>query len=194
MRDIALDQAISRQKQVRLEGWLNEWDIANPDAGKPEDRFRLYTLLRENPRLICAPDAAFLLAIGEYSKVFYLEQDRSTTGVRQSAARKTAGYAELAKRGLHRRHFPEATLPTFTVLTVAPSPGQRDALRKAVRDKPGADLWKFAAQSDLTPELFLNEPVFFPCEGGPTPLVKLQPAAPLQQVQGIEPPQEAAQD
>lgn len=58
---IALDEAIDRQETVRLEEWINEWDVVNKDEADPDKRFRLYMLLRDNPRLICAPDAAFLL-------------------------------------------------------------------------------------------------------------------------------------
>jgi len=172
---ITIDEAIARQNAVRLEGWLNEWDVVNQDESHPERRYCLYTLLRESPRLVCVPDAAFLLGVGEYHKIFYLEQDRNTTGVRQIAARKTPGYAELSKRNLHKRHFPQATVPGFTVLMVAPTARRRDALKKALRGKPGADLWRFAVQSDLTPEAFLHESVYFPCEGDPVPLVKDAP-------------------
>ena len=175
---IALDKAIAGQTRVRLEGWLNEWDTANPDAAKPEERYRLYTLLREKPRLICAPDSAFLLAVGEHRKVFYLEQDRATTGVRQIVARKTPGYAEMAKRHLYLRHFADATVPNFTVLMVVPTAGRREALRKLFRGKPGAEHWKFAVVADLTPERFLYESVLYPCEGQPVPLVKPDSAPP----------------
>ena len=185
---IALDQAIARQNLVRLEGWLNEWDVVNPEATQPERRYRLYPLLRESPRLVCAPDSAFLLAVGQHRKVFYLEQDRSTSGVRQIAARKTPGYAEMAKRKAHTRHFPDATIPTFTVLMVVPTSGRRDAIRKALRGKPGAEHWKFAVASDLTPERFLHASVFYPCEGAPTPLVKPQTIVP------DHPPVEIVQD
>jgi hypothetical protein len=169
---IALDQAIAAQNAVRLEGWINEWHTVNQDETKPERRYRLYTLIRERPRLICAPDAAFLLEVDELSKVFYLEEDRATSGIRQIAARKTPGYAELAKRNLHKRHFPRATVPGLTVLLITLTASRRDALRKAFRNKLGADLWKFAVKSDITPESFLHEPLFFPCEGDPVPLVK----------------------
>lgn len=177
---IALDQAIGRQNTVQLEGWVSEWDTVNPEETQPERQYRLYTLLRDRPRLVCVPDAAFLLAVGEHRKVFYLEQDRATTGVRQVAARKTPGYAELFKRNGQIRHFPQATVPGFTVLLIAPTARRRDGLRKAIKDKPGADLWKFAAQPDLTPEAFLHEPVFFPCEGDPVPLTKTSAATPSQ--------------
>ncbi len=169
---ITLDQAIAVQSTVHLEGWLNEFDVVNAQETAPEQRYRLYTLLKESPRLICAPDAAFLLGLGDFRKVFYLEQDRATTGIRQVAARKTPGFAELARRGWHARHFPQSTIDSFTVLLITPTPRRRDGLRKALREKPGANLWKVASQTDITPEAFLFEPIFYPCEGDPTALVK----------------------
>ncbi len=169
---IALDAAIAHQNQVQLGGWFNEWDVVNPEESAPERRFRLYTLLRESPRLICAPDSAFSLSVGPHRKAFYLEQDRNTSGVRQVAASKTPGYAALAERQLHRRHFPDTTLDTFSVLAIAPTPQRRDSLRKALREKSGASLWKFAAASELSAEAFLFAPVFYPVEGEPTPLVR----------------------
>ena len=36
---------------------------------QPEKRYRIYTLIQDNPRLICAPDAALLLS-GEHRYVF----------------------------------------------------------------------------------------------------------------------------
>ena len=92
--------------------------------------------------------------------------------MQQIAASKTPGYAAMAERRLHRRHFPQTTLDAFTVLMVAPSERRRDALRKAIATKPGAALWRFVAASDLTPERFLLDPIFHPCDGEPVPLIK----------------------
>lgn len=172
---IALDAAIARQNEVSLVEWLNEWDTANKDESAPEKRYRIYTLIHEQPRLVCAPDAAFLLSARGHSKVYYLEQDRNTSGVHQIAASKTSGYAAMAERQLHRRHFPNTTLDGFGVLMIAPTERRRDALKRALRDKPGAALWRFAAAPDLTPDRFLSAPIFHPCDGDPVPLVK--PAA-----------------
>lgn len=174
---MALDKAIARQTQVQLCSWFNEWDVVNADESAPDRRFRLYTLLRESPRLICAPDSAFMLAVGQHRKVFYLEQDRNTSGVRQVAASKTPGYTMLAERQLHRRHFPDTTFDGFSVLAIVPTPQRRDALRKALRDKSGAALWKLAAATDLSPETFLFAPVFYPIDGEPTPLVRAESAS-----------------
>jgi len=169
---LALDAAISMQVQVRLESWINEWDVVNQAESAPEKRFRLYTLLRESPRLVCAPDAAFELSLGEHRKAFYIEQDRNTSGVKQVAASKTAGYAAMAERQTHRKHFPQTNVSTFSVLMLAPGARRRDALRKSMADKPGSQLWKFADVGDLAPEKFLFEPIFYPCQGEPRPLVK----------------------
>ncbi|REK08650.1 MAG: hypothetical protein DWQ37_20140 [Planctomycetota bacterium] len=176
---MVLNEAIARQSQVHLAGWFNEWDVVNVDESAPERRFRLYTLLRESPRLVCAPDAAFMLSVGEHRKVFYVEQDRNTSGARQVAASKTPGYTALAEQFLHRRHFPDTTFDTFSVLAIVPTPRRRDALRgalrKALRDKPGASLWKLAAATDLSPEAFLFSPVFYPVDGEPVSLVRNDP-------------------
>src|SRR5439155_25015060 len=98
-----------------------------------------------------APDAAFLLSVVGQSKVFYLDQDRATSGVHQIASSKTAGYSVMAERKLHHRHF-SATLDDFTVLMIAPSERRRDAPRKALAGKAGAHLWRFTTTRDFVPE------------------------------------------
>jgi hypothetical protein len=169
---IAFDEAATGHEEVKIDGWLNEWDVVNKDETAPEKRYRVYTLLRENPRLVCAPDSAFLLSLRGHSKVFYLEQDRATSGVQQIASSKTQGYAVMAERELHRKHFPEATVDTFTVLMIAPTARRRDALRKAIENKPGAALWRFASIEDLKPETLFTSPVFYPSKGEPAALVR----------------------
>ncbi|MFO0905792.1 MAG: replication-relaxation family protein [Pirellulales bacterium] len=169
---LALDKALSGHDQVRVEDWINEWDIVNKDEAIPEKRFRLYTLIRENPRLVCAPDAGFLLSAYGHSKVFYLEQDRGTSGVRQVANGKTPGYAALAERKLQTRHF-RASASEFSVLLIAPTARRRDLLRAAIAEKPCAHLWRFAAEPDVTPDKIVFEPVWYACgKSDPMPLVK----------------------
>lgn len=170
---IAFDEAVASQTEVQIDGFINEWDIVNKDESAPEKRFRLYTLIRESPRLVCAPDAAFLLSSQGHKKVFYLEQDRATSGALQIASSKTQGYAVMAETHLHRRHFPQTTLNQFSVLLVAPTPKRRDSLRRAIKDKPGAVLWRFVAAGDLRPERLLFDPIYYTCaEDDPKPLVK----------------------
>jgi hypothetical protein len=170
---IALDEGIRLQQEAKIDGWINEWDIVNKDEAQPEKRYRLYTLLREHPRLVCVPDAAFLLAMKGQSKVYYLEQDRGTSGAQQIANSKTAGYAAMAEHELHRRHFPEATMPSFTVLMVAPTAKRRDSLRRTIHGKPACGLWRFVAAGDLQSERLLFEPIYYTCDDDqPKPLLR----------------------
>ena len=113
-----------------------------------------------------------MLSLRGHKKVFYLEQDRGTDSPRRIAARKTPGYAELARRQLHRRHFPETTFADFSVLMVTTDLRRRDALRKNMHKKPGSELWLFASARDLRPETFLHESITVNCDGTAAPLVK----------------------
>lgn len=171
---IELDRAIARQDEVAVDVFINEFDVGNPDETDPSKRFRLYALLANEPkRLICQPDAAFTLSTRGHTKVFYLEIERGTNSPKQVAARKGPGYVELARRGLHRKHFPDATIDSFTVVTVATCPNHRDELRRAVKRVAGAELWKFVSATELSAEI-LDGPVFYGCEGDGLPLVRLR--------------------
>lgn len=169
---IALNQAIAAQNDASIESWINEWDIVNKDHDLPEKKYRLYSLLRETPRLICAPDAAFLLNMQGHKKVFYLEQDRGTSGVQQVINGKTPGYVAMAESGRHRKHFPETTIPQFAVLLITMSAKRRDNLCRALQDKPGRELWRIACIQDVTPDRFLYEPIFYTCDGEAKPLLR----------------------
>ena len=169
---IELDRAIAAQDTVKMEDWLGEWDVADVREKEPHKRYRLFTLLREKPRLVCAPDAGFVLDYLGYRKAYYLELDRATSGIKQIASSKTPGYCELVKRGWHRRIFETVNVDSFTVLSVSPTAHRRDALRKAIATKDGASLWRFSAWTDFRPERVLHSPIWFPCDGEPAPLVK----------------------
>lgn len=168
---IRLDQAIAMQRDASLGGWLGEWDIANSDESAPHNRYRLFTLISERPRLVCVPDAAFLLCVNGFAKIHYVEVDRATSGINSIAHSKTPGFAALAEHNLHRRHF-ETNTDSFFVLSVSPTAARRDALRKAIASKRGAELWKFAAWPDLRPETVIHGPVWYRCHGEGQPLVR----------------------
>jgi hypothetical protein len=168
---ITLDAAIDAQHDVALLDWVNEWDIVNKDEQQPEKRFRLYTLLQEQPRLICAPDAAFVLSYRGFNKVFFVEQDRGTSGAHQVAARKVKGYLAMQQQCKHCEQFPLCNVTSLSVLCLAPDVGRRDALRRAFAGKPGSDLWKFVTVPDFSVEKLLHEPVLYSTKGEPIPLV-----------------------
>ena len=169
---ILLDQAVAKFPSVQVDDWMSEWSIANPEEKEPEKRYRLYTKL--GPKLVCAPDAAFLLAKDGYRKAFYVEQDRDTTkSADRVAAQKCHGYAGLFEKRAHiGRHFPTTNVEKFAVLFVTPTANRRDALKKAFASKPAAWLYKFTSQMELTAETFLTGPVWHPCEGEAGALIK----------------------
>ena len=178
---IELAKALEQQKDVQLESWLNEWDIANYDERDPAKRYKLFTEIRRQPRLVCAPDGAWLFSYCGFRKVFYLEVDRATSGIHQISTSKTPGFAALAVEALHVRHFPSTNVEDFRVLCVSPSVARRDALQKAISTKAGSHLWRFVAWPDIRTESLLHEPILLDNEGRMVPMVKrLEGAVPCQ--------------
>jgi hypothetical protein len=178
---ILIDQAVKRTRGVAIDGWFSEWDVVNADEKEPDKRFRLYVRLGQ--KLVCIPDAAFLLnnqvKVGEnqfrsYRKVFYIEQDRHTTeSADRVAAQKFNGYAALFEKRLHVGvHFPLANVEKFSVLVIAPTPNRRDALKLAFKKKADKSAWLylFASLPDLQPETVLTAPVWHSCDGNAYPL------------------------
>jgi hypothetical protein len=109
--------------------------------------------------------------------VFYLEQDLGTSSPKQTAARKTKGYAELAARQEHRRHFPATTLDTFGVLCITTNAYRCEQLAKQIATRPRPDLWLFIDRRELSAESFLSGPITWNHQLERGPLVKL-PAGP----------------
>lgn len=169
---VVLDRAAELNPQVKIERFLHEWAIANPNESDPAKRYRLFTEIRKEPRLVCAPDFAFLLCYAGIRKVYFGEFDNGTTGIQQIAASKTPGYAALAKEQLHRRHYPDTTLATFGVLHVSISASRRDALRRAIATKEGAGLHLFTAWPEITSGTLLHGDLIYDCEKGPRALVR----------------------
>lgn len=169
---IVLDRAIGMQTDAGIHGFLHEWDVANPLEKDPSARYKLFTEIRKAPRLVFAPDAAFLLGYHGFKKVYYVEVDRETSGVQQIAASKTPGVVGMAEQGLHVRHFADTNVENFTMLLITHKETRRDALQRAIAAKPGGRHWKFIAWSDVKPETLLYEPILRDHEGKAVPLLK----------------------
>jgi Replication-relaxation len=186
---IAVFEALKQQSAVEIPEWFNEFDVVNRQAEKPQDRYRLYTVCEEQPRkIVCVPDAAFLLRkTTGAAKAYYVELETGSNPVQKAANEKTPGYAKLAEKGLHTRHFPG--VGGFSVLCFAPDPQWRDFLRKCFRPKERVDLWKFAALTDVKPATFFEAPIFYTADDGPpSALVKGAAGSPGQvtgQVSGV---------
>jgi hypothetical protein len=168
---LILDAAIAAQKAVTLEAWYNEFEVINPSEPDSQQHFRLFTEFSSRPRRICAPDAAFMLGCQGRRQIFYLELDRGFanrgTGSRRLIRQKARGYVELARRGVYRRHFPEATTEGFLVLLIAPDALRRDALLRAFQRKDpaayGTDVWRFAAMTEIDEEIILKGMIIHGC-------------------------------
>ena len=162
--------AFASQKHARLTSLFFEHDVIS-DAKEPEKRFRLFTLVREEQgkRIVCVPDMAFEVEIGDYRRAYYVENERGTDTPKRVAAKKSPGYAMMQNH--FRQHFPEAQ--DWRVLFVWPNAGLRDAARRAV-DPLKSESWLFAAWPDIT-DSFLHSPVIYTADGGPKPLIKPAP-------------------
>ena len=102
---IALDAAAGLRPDVSVVQWHGERSLLDPKASDPEKKFQLYECVSDvgKPRVVCVPDAGFLLDRGGHRKVFLLEQDRDTTkSAERVAASKCGGYAGLYAKQLHR--------------------------------------------------------------------------------------------
>ncbi len=163
---ICLQQAFSQPGEVRLEQFINEFDVVPASAPS-----RLYTVVTTQPyRIVNCPDAAFVLRKGTTTRAIYVEVETGSNAPR-TAARKSQGYYQLAQQKLHLKHFPGA-MDSFGVLCVAPDARYRDSYRRAFRTQPGAALWKFVAMTDLEQKTLLQASIFYPADDGqPVPLV-----------------------
>lgn len=170
---IVIEHAIASQNEVQLECWISEYETINKESKEPE-RFTLQTILRETPPLSCSPDAAFLLSIAGQSKVYYVERDRGTSSPHQIAARKNRGYAELSRQQGHLRHFPTATIPTFSVLFVTTSQYRCNQLAKELRKRESPELWLMIDHHEMTPKSFLSEPIILKTDGQRASLIQPQ--------------------
>ena len=158
-----------------MERWINEWETVDKDLAEPK-RFTLHTQLSTDPPLSCSPDAAFLLSMRGHRKVFYLERDLGTSSPKQIAARKTKGYAALAERQEHRRHFPETTFDQFGVLCVTTNSYRCRETAKQIAKRLRPDLWLFADEQSLTADSFLHGAIFHNSADELVSLIKHSPS------------------
>lgn len=157
---MVLEAAVKSVPGLSLDQWINEWEEIDKAPGS-RPSFTLHTQLHENPPLSCSPDAGFVLSFQGHTKVYYLEEDLGTSSVQQVAARKSKGYAELARQQLHRTHFPTTTIDSFSVLVVTTTRYRCIGLVRELRKQESSDLWRMVAASDFVPERVMSEPVFF---------------------------------
>lgn len=165
---LVIDAAFARQERVRQTALYFEHEVVKPDAEEPAKKFRLYTSISQTPKVVCCPDSAFETELGGHRRTWYVEREMGSDTPARVAAKKSPGYAGLARTQLFQRHFPQAR--DFRVIAFCPNAGWRDALRREMKGKPGAEHWLFAATPDVRPDTFVGEPILFAVERGPFPL------------------------
>jgi hypothetical protein len=158
-----VDQAVEASEAIELVQWYNEWEVINKDTPNKNLHFTIHSVLRQEPTIVCQPDAAFLLECGGHRKVFYVEVDRGTDSIRRIARKKPAGYAMMDAQNRHLKHFPTSTLESFSVLFITTTEYRRDELLKRLPEKETPHLWRTAwrgelDQTNLFSELVWREP------------------------------------
>ncbi|MEP3479767.1 MAG: replication-relaxation family protein [Fuerstiella sp.] len=162
------DQAITvTSEKVTIPRWYNEDEIINPEVERAGDRRYLRTDFNESPKVVCIPDAAFLVEYNRHKIAIYLEQDRDSFFHDRVAARKSRGYERLLASKGHRRHFPDSTVDFFYVMFIAPTSRRADQLCRAFKKRNGdseaAKVYRFASLNEITPNDLLFEPVLRHC-------------------------------
>lgn len=164
---ILLDEAIAKQSHIGLDCWVNEDEFVNPDETDKNKRVKLLTQFQDSNKVVCAPDAAFVLSANGHRAVMYVELDRDSFYHDRVAARKTPGYKKHLAMRAHMKHFPTSTLNSFFVLFIAPTEKRvrqlRDAFAKTNTGDPALNIYRFGSFETLTPENVLTAPVFRCC-------------------------------
>ena len=162
---VMIDAAIAVDAAIKMCAFHKEWEVINKDQPNPKLHFSLHTTLRSEPPLSVAPDFGFMLESQGFKKVYLGEYDRATDSIRRIARKKTPGYAYLANHGMHAKHFPEGGKHDFAILMITQTEFRRDELANKLSVKERPDLWRFALESDLSPESFFRLPVWRKCDG-----------------------------
>ncbi len=154
------DQAVGNSDLIKMPQWHNEWEVVNKDVPNKNLHFTIHSILRQEPTVVCQPDAAFLIECGRHRKVFYVEVDRGTDSIRRIVRKKPAGYAGMKQQCRHLKHFPTSTLDSFSVLFITTTEHRRDELIRRLSEKEGSHLWRAACRSEIEPETMFFKPVW----------------------------------
>jgi len=152
---MGVDAAVAAQRKVRITRFFME-HTAIPQPKGPS--IRLATVTQEQPkRILSLPDAGLELEDDEgQCMAYYWELETGKNMPKRAAALKAPGYHTLFSTRKFKLHF---RVDDFRVVAVTPSAGWRDALRAAMKDKPGNEKWRFVAMPDLGQTIF--GPVFY---------------------------------
>jgi hypothetical protein len=183
-----LDRSMAAQPQVKMNALYFEHDLVNANESDPAKRYRLYTIVKvlktekksgdktvtEEKKIVCVPDAACELQFGDRRIAYLWELERGTDTPNRAGAKKAPGYYWMGETGKWKRFFPHAE--DFRVMAVCPNAVWRDAMRSHMRERQGAEHWRFRANDESTAEGFLTSRSVRLCHsGGEGPTPRLYP-------------------
>lgn len=171
-----IDRAVAAQDRVKLSDMAFEHEVADPRADDPARRYRLYTRISDSPKVVCVPDAGFVLEVDGRQRAFFLEYETGSDNPSRVCALKHKGYAGLHATKKYLDIYPG--VQDFRVLVLCPYVSWRDALRKELKGKPGQALWLLVATPEFSAQTCLHAPIVYKtdCED-PRLLVPAAPSA-----------------
>jgi hypothetical protein len=171
-----LDKAVAAQQYVQVPQLFTEHCILNPDEPESAKRRRLFQIVGKAPtggNIVCIPDLAALIQVGSFTRCLCFEYETGSEGSpSRAAARKAPGYFGLNKGQFYKQYFGQP-VNDFRCVAICPNAAWRECFRRALKERPGHELWLTVASQDLRPETFLHSPIYYSCnEETPRCLVK----------------------
>lgn len=171
-----VEQAESLHADIAVPKWINEDECVNPEEPDRHKRMQLRSSYDQPSKVVCLPDAAFMIDYQQHKLAVYVEQDRDTFFHDRVAARKSPGYRQMSLMHGHRKHFPDSTIDFFYVLVITPTARRAEQLRNSFAKKNKDDaqkIYRFGSVEELTAQNIFFEPMFSCCHhGDKVPLVK----------------------
>ena len=174
-------KALAAQKRIVVPEIFTEHCIVNPDEPDHAKRRKLFQVVAKSenkPNIVCSPDGVALVQTGKYVRAQFFEYETGSEGSpSRCAARKAPGYFGLDKGKFYKEYFPTAN--DMRVIAICPNIAWLQSFRRAMKDKQGAELWRFVSREELTKDTFLTRPIFWTCENEePKCFVKPQEGTP----------------
>jgi hypothetical protein len=168
-----VDQAAAQSDLLTIPTWYNEWETINKDTPNPKLHYTIHSVLKQDPAIVCTPDAAFLVEMNGHRKAFYVEIDRGTDSIRRIVRKKPIGYSEFEKQSGHFKHFPNTTLDSFSVLFLTTTEHRRDELLRRMEGREGTKLWRAACRSEINSEKLFVDAVWRNSDLEPVSLISV---------------------
>lgn len=165
-------KGFAQQSVARLEKTILEHHWLNPEAERDKRR-KLLTIVGKGDGggdIPWAPDAVTEVRANGFCALDAWELETGASSPERVSSHKHKGHY-LFDRDFRESMFPHCDF--MRVIVVCPNAGWRECYRREIRSKKGAELWLCVDVADIRRDgkFITEEPVFFPPEGDPRPLV-----------------------